>query len=496
MTHDPRDASPKASQESDAERASSLARRDFLAGGAALVAGGALLGGCATPATKPPASSPVPAKPTPVEKPAKPNTKGETKGAAKKGHMAAYRALGRIGFKVSEISLGCGRISDPNLVRYAYDRGVNYFDTAEGYGNGDSERMIGAAMPHLQRDKIFITTKLKVKASDTERTLLDRFARCLARLKTPYVDALYSHAVTDVAMVKNAAFHAALARLKADGKVKHIGISSHGPRGKKGDSMERVLLAAIDDGRFDLMLLVYNFMNSAPGAKVLAAAHQKGVGTTLMKTSPARLVLTPYDPADPSDEHTRMIGLFMKKGLSRPKAIAELQKRLAGQRAQIKKHKATIDAFVAKHGIKTEQTLRQKSVQWTLLNPHVCTVCVSMNDFETMDSFIPLAGQKLAQADARMLEDWAATFHRDYCRHGCSECAGRCPHDVPINTILRYAYYAEQGSERHAMRKYAALGAMPSDPCLDCDAPCEPACPHGLAVQANLLAAHGRLSLT
>lgn len=489
---DPRD--PRASTESAEE--TGLPRRHFLAGGAALVAGGALLGGCATPGTKPPSSLPAAVKATKVEKAAKPAGKATTGGATKKGHIAAYRTLGRIGFSVSEISLGCGRISDPNLVRYAYDRGVNYFDTAEGYGNGDSERMIGAAMPHLSRDKIFITTKLKVKASDTERTLLDRFARCLARLKTPYVDALYSHSVTDVAMVKNAAFHAALKRLKADGKVKHIGISSHGPRGKKGDSMDRVLLAAIDDGRFDLMLLVYNFMNSAPGGQVLAAAQKKGVGTTLMKTSPARLVVAPYDPADPSDEHTRMIGLFMKKGLSRPKAVAELQTRLARQRAQIKKHKATIDAFVAKHGIKSEQTLRQKSVQWTLLNPHVATVCVSMNDFETMDSFIPLAGTKLAQGDARMLQDWAAAFSTDYCRHGCSECTGSCPHGVPINTILRYAYYAEQGSERHAMRKYAALGAMPSDPCLDCDAPCEPACPHGLAVQANLLTAHGRLSLT
>ena len=86
-------------------------------------------------------------------------------------------------------------------------------------------------------------------------------------------------------------------------------------------------------------------------------------------------------------------------------AVAELQKRLAQQRVEIKKHKATIDAFVAKHGIKSEQTLRQKSVQWTLLNPHVATVCVSMNDFETMDSFIPLAGTKLAQVDAQMLED-------------------------------------------------------------------------------------------
>ena len=73
------------------------------------------------------------------------------------------RMLGRTGFKVSEISLGCGHISDANVVRYAYDHGVNYFDTAEGYGNGDSERKIGEAMAKLDRKKIFITTKMAPK---------------------------------------------------------------------------------------------------------------------------------------------------------------------------------------------------------------------------------------------------------------------------------------------------------------------------------------------
>ena len=45
------------------------------------------------------------------------------------------------------------------VVRYAYDKGVNYFDTAEGYGNGAAERAIGEAMQHMDRDKIFIASK-------------------------------------------------------------------------------------------------------------------------------------------------------------------------------------------------------------------------------------------------------------------------------------------------------------------------------------------------
>lgn len=469
----------------------SLDRRRFL-GGAAL-AGGALLAGCATPST---------AKKRETAKPAPGGGEGGAAaaqaGATKKPRVAAYRTLGRTGFRVSEIGLGCGRISDPNLVRYAYDHGVNFFDTAERYGNGDSERMIGQAMPHLARDKVFIVTKLKIKPGESEQSLLDRFAKCLARMKTSYADALYMHSVTDVAQVKHAAFHAVVKRLKADGKLRHAGISSHGPRGKKGDSMERVLLAAVADGRFDLMLLVYNFLASAPGAKVLAACKAKNIGATLMKTAPAKLAPPVYDPDDPADEHERMLGLLRKRGLSSAQALAQLKERLAAKRKLLTKHKGAIDAFVKKHGVASEALLRQKSVLWALQNRDFSTCCVSMNDFEALAAFIPLAGQKLARTDARLLRDWALANSGAYCRHGCNDCAASCPHDVAVSTIMRYAYYAEQGQQAHAMRAFAAYGASgatPSERCLDCDAPCEAACPHQLAVQAQLLSAEGRLVL-
>jgi predicted aldo/keto reductase-like oxidoreductase len=471
----------------------SVDRRRFL-GGAAL-AGGALLAGCATPSA---GKRAVAGAVTKADKAGAKTGQSVAGAAGSKPQIASYRTLGRTGFRVSEVSLGCGRISDPNLVRYAYDHGVNFFDTAEVYGNGDSERMIGQAMPHLARDKVFIVTKLKIKAGDTEQTLLDRFGKCLARMKTSYADALYMHSVTDVAQVKHAAFHAAVKRLKADGKLRHAGISSHGPRGKKGDSMEKVLLAAVADGRFDLMLLVYNFLASASGARVLAAAKAKNLGTALMKTSPARLKPPVYDPDDPADEHERLLSLLRKRGLSPAQAVAKLNKRLAGKRKLLLKHKAAIDAFVKKHGVASEALLRQKSVLWALQNGDFSTCCVSMNDFEALAAFIPLAGQKLARADAALLRDWALANSGAYCRHGCTACAGSCPHDVAVSTIMRYAYYAEQGQQAHAMRAFAAYGAQgaaPSERCLDCDAPCEAACPHDLAVQAQLLSAEGRLVL-
>jgi len=457
--------------------AGGLPRREFLIGGAAL------LGGCAhappqnTKQTRPisPTSQPTAAEPA-------------------EARIRAHRTLGRTGFQVSDIALGCGRISDPALVRYAHDRGVSFFDTAEGYGNGDSERMIGQAMPHLRREKMFLVTKLHLEPDESKQKILDRFDRCLGRLKTGHVDALSMHAVTDAAMLKHAGFHAAFRELRTAGKVRHAGISCHGPRGK-GDSMDRVLLAAVEDGRFDLMLLVYNFLNREPGEKVLAACKAKNIGATLMKVRPARLELPAFDPDDPSEEHARLLSLVMKKGKSHEEAVAWLRERLGRQRAEIAAHRGRLDVFVGRHGIKTEDQLAKLSVQWVLGNPAVSTVCVSMNDFEAMDATLPLSGTRLSRAGELRLQEYAGLLGGGYCRHGCAACAGACPAGVPVSTVMRYAYYFSRGRERQAMEKYAALGGQDGSRCLECDAPCASACPHGLAIPAQLLAAHHRLSL-
>ena len=112
----------------------------------------------------------------------------------KKPAIVRRRTLGRTVFEASDISMGAGA-SDSNMIRYAYDLGINYFDTAESYGNGEHERLIGGAMQHMDRKKIFITTKLQIKDEDTEQTILDRYAKCLERLKTDYADALFVHGV-------------------------------------------------------------------------------------------------------------------------------------------------------------------------------------------------------------------------------------------------------------------------------------------------------------
>jgi predicted aldo/keto reductase-like oxidoreductase len=452
-----------------------LSRRHFVKMGGAIVAGGAL----ALPAGRLVAETPAPEPEAPPRSP-------ET------SLVMHHRTLGRTGFEVSDISMGCGRISESNVVRYAYDHGVNYFDTAEVYGNGDSESKIGGAMSHLERRKVFISTKLWVEPADTEQTILERFGKCLERLKTEYADALMLHGVADAQIVTHEGFHAAVAKLKADGRLKHAGISSHGPQGDEPDSMEKVLGTAAEDGRFDVMLLVYNFMNHEEGARILENCRQKNIGTTIMKAIPGVLKVDPFDPENPSETYAGYLKRIMDRGSTREEAVARIQGWVQEQEEAM----AKTMPFLEKHGLKTEEQLNAKSVQWILQNPAVHTICISMPDFDLFDTYLPLSGTKLSRAEADFLRDYEYAFGGSYCRHACNKCVSRCPQKLPVSTIMRYSYYyARQGRQKYAIGKYAKLGERNASSCIDCKASCRGACPFGVNIQANLLQAHSLLTL-
>jgi predicted aldo/keto reductase-like oxidoreductase len=452
-----------------------FSRRHFLtAGGAAALAAAT---GCAgngpAPATTPEAAAPAPV-------PARINR---------------YRTLGRTGFRVSDISMGCGMISDPNVVLYAYDHGMNLFDTAEAYGNGDSETKIGQALPHLDRDKIFIVTKLGIDERPDEQAIIERFNQSLARLKTGYADALYMHGIAYLDLVTYEPFHAACEKLKAEGKLRHAGISSHGPRGDEPDAMDTVLLAAIADGRFDVMLLSYGFVNKDEGERVLAACKEKNVGTTIMKSATGIIEMPVFDPENPNEQVQGWYDYLEEQGATHEEATERIRNYLERRRPEFEASLAQSKPFIERHGIKTQEELDLKSYQWVLRNPDAHTICPSMPTFEAIDRMLPLSGTELSMEGEALLGDYASAFRTRHCRFSCTECTGACPESLPVSTILRYAYYYQkQGRQKHAMRKYARLGGQNAAACLECHAPCNDACPHGVQVQDRLFEAHGLLS--
>jgi aryl-alcohol dehydrogenase-like predicted oxidoreductase len=235
-----------------------------------------------------------------------------------------YRTLGRTGYKVSDISMGTLRVKEPNVIRYAYDAGINYFDNAEVYQNGEAERKLGQALAHMDRKKIFLTTKIHVAEDETEESILKRFTACQERMKTDYIDCFYMHGVTKVSLLDKPEYHSAVSKLKNEGRLRFSGLSSHGPRRKEEDSMEKVLTTAAYDGRFDVMLLVYNFMNEKAANNIIKACKENNVGATAMKTSPGVLTGDKYDPENPSEAQKKQL----KKLRGRHDSEEEIEKRM------------------------------------------------------------------------------------------------------------------------------------------------------------------------
>jgi len=122
-----------------------------------------------------------------------------------------YRHLGKAGIQVSELSLGSwvtfhtrfGLDTAVGMMAAAYDAGMNFFDNAEGYANGRSEEVMGAALKKLgwRRGSYLVSTKVfwGLHDSPNERNTLNRkyllesIDGCLARLQLDYVDLLYCH---------------------------------------------------------------------------------------------------------------------------------------------------------------------------------------------------------------------------------------------------------------------------------------------------------------
>ena len=153
------------------------------------------------------------------------------------------RELGTSGLKVSEIGLGCmglsfgyGPATERNdavrLIRAAYDRGVTFFDTAEAYGPGLNEEVVGEAL-HLVRDDVVIATKFGFRNGRTQDGLdshpenIRKVAEAsLKRLRTDRIDLFYQHRVDPAVPMEDVA--GTVRDLIAEGKVAHFGMSEAG----------------------------------------------------------------------------------------------------------------------------------------------------------------------------------------------------------------------------------------------------------------------------
>jgi myo-inositol catabolism protein IolS len=205
-----------------------------------------------------------------------------------------YRTLGRTGLRVSEVGFGAWAIGGPaklgdveigwgevddamslRAIEAAYDAGVTFFDTADVYGAGRSEVLIGKALKS-KRDRVVIATKVGNRttaggewAKDfSKRWITEAIEASLTRLGMDYVDLYQLHSGTDTAQYRDETFEA-LNALKAAGKIRHYGISvgpcAHGPWVIRNTPAETIQV-------------VYNMLEREPEAELLPLAQAQGIG--------------------------------------------------------------------------------------------------------------------------------------------------------------------------------------------------------------------------
>src|SRR6266436_5983915 len=139
-----------------------------------------------------------------------------------------YSTLGRTGLKISDISFGASLLTSgqEDLVLHALDSGVNYFDSAETYTDGESETTVGNALKG-KRDKVFLTSKIIAEASDNRASMMKALEGSLRRLQTDHVDVYFNHAVNDPARLKNPEWYEFAETAKQQGKPRFTGVSGH-----------------------------------------------------------------------------------------------------------------------------------------------------------------------------------------------------------------------------------------------------------------------------
>jgi len=369
-----------------------------------------------------------------------------------------YRTLGRTGFSVSDI--GTGGHWNEGILNASLDAGINYIDTAEAYHQGRSEITIGKVLKERNRKKIFITTKLGLRGNESKVNILQRVGKCLDRLQTDYVDCLMIWGASTVDIVTYPPFHQAASQLKTEGKVRHAGIACHSAHWRDDAiSMDKILLAAIDDGRYDVVLLVYNFMQQALGARVLGACKDKNIGAIVMKTNPVGNFLRARIRLHSTDKTYDWLKDFYTEYMPRFEAQAEVAQK-----------------FLDKYNLKNPVGIRNAAVTFALSHESVHTVLGSLDSYETMEAFLKLSGRSLSQLDKKKLSMYAKGCGQFYCRHACGICEPHCPHQVPVNTIMRYNYYFEvKNQENYAMESYSRMDSPKADICFNCEGPCESA---------------------
>ena len=294
-----------------------------------------------------------------------------------------YRRLGNTDIEVSEIGFGVwtvstgwwGEINDERsarLLRRAYEKGINYFDTADTYGAGLGETLLADAFGGM-RDEVVISTKIgydfynhtarrgqQERPQDWSENFI-RFAleQSLKRLDTDYIDFLQLHnAKTDA--IENDRLFELMEEFKREGKIRAYGVAL-GP--KIGWLEEGV--KAMRERSIDGVQMIYNLLEQDPG---------RGLISTARETNTSLIVRVPHSSGMLEGKYTENT-TFAKNDHRRHRPREWL---LDGLK------KVEQLGFLTASG---ERTLGQAALKFVLASPEIVSALPNIYDEEQLDEF-------------------------------------------------------------------------------------------------------------
>jgi predicted aldo/keto reductase-like oxidoreductase len=352
--------------------------------------------------------------------------------------------LGRTGLEVPDIGFGGSSLAgDEALVRHALDRGITYFDTAEGYKGGRSEETLGRALAGV-RDEVTLASKVMAGADESRADIMASLEASLRRLRTDRIDVYFNHAINSVDRIGNPEWAEFVTLARKQGKIRWSGMSGH------GGQLAECIDYALDHDLIDVMLVAHNF----------------GQDPSFTQRFTARLDFVAVQPDLPR---------VMKKAREKDVGVIAM-KTLRGARLN--------DMRPFEEG---GATYAQAAFRWVLAGPHVDALIVTMKSPEQVDEYLGASGAtRPTNADASLLQRYEARNGATQCRYGCRACADACPEGVPIAEVLRTRMYARDYEDTDLARaEYAALGAAASA-CVGCaHVSCQGACPFGIAIERH-----------
>ncbi len=365
-----------------------------------------------------------------------------------------YRRLEKIGVDVSLLGIGTMRFPMLNendidkervaeMVEYAMDSGVNYFDHAWFYHDYKSETLMGEILSKYDRSKFYMADKMPLWECKTEEDVEKLFAQQLKNLQTDYIDFYLVHAVNKdrIKQVKELNVIEKLERWRAEGKIKYIGFSYH-------DDAE-TFATAVDlyDWDFSLIQLNYVDIEHQQGIAGYELLKSKGIPAFIMEpvkggklasfNDDINKVFTDYD----KNASIASWAIKWLANLDNVKVIVSGMSSLE----QMKDNVETLSNFkpLTKDEVAVIETVYEKLTKYAKIDCTACNYCmpcpVGVNIpkvFTTFNDYSMYNNDKELKTAYKMLHDKKQLASQCV---DCDKCIPLCPQSLAIPTLLREA---------------------------------------------------------